>query len=611
MRRHHELPFGAEPTGDGVRFRLWAPRAKDVAVRLEGLVEAIPMNPEPDGWFSVTTDQAGPGSRYRYIIDGAAYPDPASRFQPAGVHGTSEVIDPRTHDWHDTGWHGRAREELVIYELHVGAFSPSGDFAGAVAHLDDLAELGVTAIELMPIAEFPGKRNWGYDGVQWFAPASCYGRPEQLKALVEACHARGLAVLLDVVYNHFGPEGNYLHAIAPDFFTERHHTPWGAAIDYAGPRSRAARDFVLHNALYWLEEFHFDGLRLDAVHAVFDDSEPDIISELAETVRRRMTGREVHLTLENDHNEAHRLGPLPNPPPHAGEGGVGAARYSAQWDDDVHHALHVLLTGETQGYYADYAEMPAEHLGRALATGFAYQGEPSPYRQGKRRGEPSDQLPATAFVPFLQNHDQIGNRPFGTRIAALASEPLVHAAAAIVLLSPQIPLLFMGEEWGSRRPFLFFCDFAPPLDEAVRQGRRREFAHFPEFADPTAQQLIPDPTAEETFALSRLDWSERSGETHARWLARYYRLLAIRRREIVPRLREMAPGGRYRMLGPKALRVDWTLGDGVGLLLLANFGDAPVSLGKPVDDDLVYCSGATPGSELAPACAAFLLRRPS
>jgi maltooligosyltrehalose trehalohydrolase len=633
MRRHHELPFGAELTSDGVRFRLWAPRAKQVAVSLEdaetsphpegvpprqryhnsppplageggsprerraggGPAEAIPMSPEPDGWFSLTTAEARTASRYRYIVDGAAYPDPASRYQPAGVHGASEVIDPGAHDWQDAEWQGRPREELVIYELHLGAFSPGGDCAGTVMHLDELAELGITAIELMPIAEFPGRRNWGYDGAQWFAPASRYGRPEALKALVGACHARGLAVLLDVVYNHFGPEGNYLHAIAPDFFTERHHTPWGAAINYAGPRSRAVRDFVLHNALYWLEEFHFDGLRLDAVHAIFDDSEPDIITELADTVRRRITGREVHLILENDHNEAHRL----------------ARGFSAQWNDDVHHALHVLLTGETEGYYADYAEMPAEHLGRALATGFAYQGEPSPYRQGKRRGEPSHHLSATAFVSFLQNHDQIGNRPFGDRIAALASEPLLHAAAAIVVLSPQIPLLFMGEEWGSLRPFLFFCDFAPPLDEAVRQGRRREFAHFPEFADPEAQQRIPDPTAGETFARSRLDWSERNGAAHARWLDRYRRLLAIRRREIVARLHGMAPGGRYRILGPMALRVEWTLGDGSELVLLANFSDVPVSLGGLVDGDLVYCSGKAPDSELAPACAAFLLRRPS
>ncbi|HYU12410.1 MAG TPA: malto-oligosyltrehalose trehalohydrolase, partial [Stellaceae bacterium] len=507
----------------------------------------------------------------------------------------SEMIDPAAYDWHDTDWHGRAREELVIYELHLGAFSPSGDFTGAGAQLDELAELGVTAIELMPIAEFPGRCNWGYDGVQWFAPASCYGRPAELKSLVEACHAHGLAVLLDVVYNHFGPEGNYLHPLVPDFFTERHHTPWGAAINYAGPRSRPVRDFVLHNALYWLEEFHFDGLRLDAVHAIFDDSERDIIAELAETVRHRITGREIHLILENDHNEARRL----------------VRGYSAQWNDDVHHALHVLLTGERQGYYSDYADAPVEHLGRALATGFAYQGEPSPYRQGKPRGERSDHLPATAFVSFLQNHDQIGNRPFGDRIAALAPEPLVHAAAAIVLLSPQIPFLFMGEEWGNLRPFLFFCDFAPPLDEAVRQGRRREFSHFPEFADPAAQARIPDPTAEETYAQSRLDWSERDGETHARWLDRYRRLLAIRRREIVPRLRSMAPGGRYRMLGPAALRVEWTLGDRSELLLLANFADAPVFLDKPVQGDLLYCSGKTPGAELVPACAAFLLRRPT
>src|SRR5438105_1656400 len=487
MRRHHELPFSAELTADGVRFRLWAPRARKVELLLEAPpIPALPMIAEPGGWFSLTIGRAGAGSRYRYAVDGAVYPDPASRHQPEGVHGASEVIDPEAYEWRDADWRGRPRHELVIYELHLGAFSERGDFTGAIAHLDHLVELGVTAIELMPIAECPGRRNWGYDGVQWFAPSARYGRPEELKALVDACHARRVAVLIDVVYNHFGPEGNYLHAIASDFFTERHHTPWGAAINYDGPRSPLVRDFVLHNALYWLEEFHLDGLRLDAVHAILDQSAPDILTELAETVRQHITDRPVHLVLENDRNEARRLG----------------RDYAAQWNDDLHHALHVLLTGETRGYYGDYAECPIEQLGRALATGFAYQGEPSEHRHGHPRGEPSAHLPATAFVSFLQNHDQIGNTPFGTRIGANAPEELVHAAAAIVLLSPQIPLLFMGEEWASRRPFPFFCDFAPPLDEAVRQGRRREFAHFPEFADPDAQQLIPDPTAAATFAAA-------------------------------------------------------------------------------------------------------------
>ncbi len=275
MNRRHELPFGAEVRSGGVRFRLWAPRASAVSLRLEGERPAdIPMVEEPDGWFTLTTASAGPGSRYRYVVDGAAYPDPASRHQPDGVHGPSEVVDPQAYDWADLDWRGRRWEEVVLYELHVGAFSESGDFAGASRHLDDLCRLGVTAVELMPIAEFPGGRNWGYDGVFLFAPSSRYGRPEALKALVDACHARGLAVLLDVVYNHFGPEGNYLPAIAPDFFTERRHTPWGAAIDFAGQRCRPVRDFFIGNALYWLEEYHFDGLRLDAVHAIFDDSVP-------------------------------------------------------------------------------------------------------------------------------------------------------------------------------------------------------------------------------------------------------------------------------------------------------------------------------------------------
>ena len=598
----HELPFGAELVGDRVRFRLWAPRASAVSLLLEGADRGeLAMQAEPGGWFSLTTDRAGAGTRYRYVVDGMAVPDPASRFQPDGVHGASEVIDPNAYRWQDTGWPGRAWEEFVIYELHLGTFSPSGDFAGAVGRLDYLRQLGITAVELMPIGEFAGCRNWGYDGVQFYAPASCYGRPEDLKALVDACHARGLAVLLDVVYNHFGPEGNYLPAIAPDFFTERHHTPWGAAIDYDGPSSRPVRDFVIQNALYWLEEFRFDGLRLDAVHAIADDSTPDILVELAETVRSRITDREVHLTLENDRNEARRLG---------WHRDRDLARgYSAQWNDDLHHALHVLLTGEASGYYADYADCPALHLGRALATGFAFQGEPSLYRGGTFRGEPSYDLPPTAFVSFLQNHDQIGNTPFGTRIEARAPEPLLHAAVAIVLLSPQIPMLFMGEEWASKRPFQFFCDFGPPLAEAVRQGRRLEFAQFAEFSDAAARETIPDPTEEATFAASRLDWSEPSAPAHARWLDRYRHLLDLRWRLIVPRLRGMTPGGSYELLGPKAVRVEWSLGDGSALRLLANFGEAPAPLVEPIEpESTVYCSGpVVADTKLAPACAAFFL----
>lgn len=600
MRRHHRLPFGAEVVPQGVRFRLWAPRATGVSLALEGgEAAAIPMRQEPNGWWTVTTERAAAGTRYRYRVDGGDYPDPASRYQPDGVHGASEVVDPGAHRWSDASWRGRPWEEIVIYELHLGTFSESGDFAGAISRLDDLVALGVTAIELMPIAQFPGKRNWGYDGVQLYAPASAYGRPEDLKTLVEACHARGLAMLLDVVYNHFGPEGNYLHVVAPDFFTERHHTPWGAAINYDGAASRPVRDFMIENALYWLEEYHFDGLRLDAVHAILDDSDPDILTELAQTVRRAITDRPVHLVLENDRNGARRL---------RRQNGLPVL-YNAQWNDDLHHVLHVLATGRTSGYYGDYAETPIALLGRALSSGFVYQGQPSPYRGGEARGEPSGHLPPTAFVAFLQNHDQIGNTPFGERITEDAPEALIHVAVAIVLLSPQVPLLFMGDEWATRRPFMFFCEFEPELAEAVREGRKREFAQFAEFGEAAAQGRIPDATAESSFAACRLDWPAREQEPHRTWLDRYRRMLRLRREAIAPRLAGIGPGGAFRQLGAAALHAEWTLGDGARLLLLANFGAEAVPLDDaPPGETLLYGTGPEPPrGEIAPASAAFYL----
>jgi malto-oligosyltrehalose trehalohydrolase len=597
MHRHHELPFGAEPLAAGVRFRLWAPRANAVSLLLEE-GSRIPMDSEPGGWFRLTTAAARPGARYRYLVDGQAFPDPGSRYQPEGVHGPSEVVDPEGYDWCDLGWRGRLWDEIVLYELHLGTFSNSGDFAGAVRHLDHIVELGATAVELMPIAEFPGRRDWGYDGVFLYAPASTYGRPEDLKRLVEACHARGLAILLDVVYNHFGPEGNYLPAIASDFFSDRHQTPWGAAIDFSRPCNRPVREFFLNNALYWLEEFHFDGLRFDAVHAIFDESEPDIISEIGQTIRRRIADRDIHLVLENDRNQARYL--------HRADGrGPG---YEAQWNDDLHHVLHVLVTGDSSGYYADYAADPAIHLGRALAEGLAYQGEPSLFRGGGPRGEPSGELPPTAFVGFMQNHDQVGNHPFGTRIAARAKDAALHAGITIVLLSPQIPMLFMGEEWASVRPFAFFCDFEPGLRDSVREGRRREFTHFPEFQNAAERERIPDPNALSTFEMSRLDWAEPSQEPHARWLALYRRLLALRAQEIIPRLAGIPPfAGSYQVLGPRAVLVEWRLGDGSCLLLLANFGDDAVPVpGTFAEGRMVY-SSAEPGASRS---ATFFLTEP-
>ncbi len=567
-RSAHDMPFGAQLlAGGGVRFRLWAPEAGRVTLLLDGGAACeVPLAGHDDGWHEAVIAEAGAGSRYRFRIDGGlAVPDPASRFQPEDVHGPSEVIDPRAFRWTCADWRGRPWEEAVLYELHIGTFTPEGTFRAAIGRLDAIAELGVTVLELMPVADFPGERDWGYDGVSLFAPESAYGRPEDLKALIDAAHARGLMVFLDVVYNHFGPEGNYLGVYAQSFFDAARHTPWGAAIDFSSPGKAPVRRFFIENALYWIEEFRFDGLRLDAVHAIADPSVPDIIEDLGAEVRTRVApGRHVHLVLENDDNIARYLAGGAPRPEHP---------YEAQWNDDIHHALHVLLTGETRGYYVDYAETPAHHLARCLAEGFAWQGEASPFREGARRGEPSGTLPPTAFVSFLQNHDQIGNRAFGERLAALAPPAAVRAGLAVLLLAPSPPMLFMGEEWGSRRPFLFFCDLGDDLQVAVREGRRREFARFPEFADPQARARIPDPTAPETFLSSKLDWAEAGVPEHAAMRAFTRGLLHLRHRVLIPRLRGLQGGsGRILATHGAAFAVAWTLGDGSRLALVANLG---------------------------------------
>lgn len=574
----HRMPFGAESLSDGsVRFRLWAPAADQVVLRLfDGGDESdLGMNSAGDGWFELTTASAHPGMHYAFRIAGErvdgqhTVPDPASRFQPADVHDPSEIIEPDDFRWPDgEPWRGRPWEEAVCYELHIGTFSPEGTFAGAAKRLDQLADLGVTALELMPVAAFPGQRNWGYDGVLPFAPDASYGRPEDLKALVQAAHDRGLMVLLDVVYNHFGPEGNYLHLYAPRFFNEEHQTPWGAAINFDGPDSRTVRDFFIHNALYWLEEYRFDGLRLDAVHAIADDSEPDILTELADAVQKQFGHRRlVHLVLENDSNEARYLARRPN--------GM-AYWYRAQWNDDFHHAAHVLMTGEEDGYYADYSEEPARHLARCLAEGFAYQGDPSPFRDGARRGEPSAGLPPSAFINLLQNHDQIGNRAFGERIASLAVPEALRALSAVMLLAPSPPLLFMGQESMTETPFLFFCDFGDDLADSVTEGRRREFQRFERFADPEAREAIPDPNSLATFERCRLDWEALEGDPrHREWLHFHQELLQLRQREIVPRLTGIEPGqSRFEVFATRAIQVQWRLGDGAALTLTVNLSDS-------------------------------------
>ncbi|HYC02097.1 MAG TPA: malto-oligosyltrehalose trehalohydrolase [Azospirillaceae bacterium] len=547
-RRAHAMPFGAEVREDGrVRFRLWAPSHEAVRLEIDG--EEVELEREEGGWHGLTTDRAKPGSRYRFVLpDGLKVPDPASRHQPEDIHGPSEVIDPRDFSWRDTAWKGRPWEEAVVYEMHVGAFTPEGTFRAAIDRLDHLVQLGVTAIEVMPVADFPGARNWGYDGVLLYAPDASYGRPEDFKAFVDAAHQRGLMVMLDVVYNHYGPEGNYLHAISPAFFTEKHHTPWGAAVNFDDTGSEIVREFVVHNALYWIEEFHLDGLRLDAVHAIMDSGPRHLLEELAERVRAS-TDRPVHLVLENEENQASRL---------ERDGDNKPRQFSAQWNDDVHHVLHVGVTGESAGYYGDYHGQP-EKLARALAEGFAFQGEVMPYR-GHERGEPSGRLPPTAFVNFLQNHDQVGNRAFGDRITDTASPDAVRAAAATYLLAPQIPMIFMGEEWASAKPFPFFADFGPELSDAVREGRRKEFARFPEFQDPETRERIPDPTAEGTFLSAKLDWEALSEERHAHWLDWYRRVIEVRKAEIVPHLSQATSGGQWEVIGGRGVLVRWPLG---------------------------------------------------
>ncbi len=612
MKRSHHMPFGAEPITGGVSFRLWAPAAKKVDLCIEGpeSTALLAMAAQGDGWFKLETEQAAVGSLYRYRInDEVQVPDPASRFQPRDVHGPSAVINPLAFEWQDEKWIGKPWEEAVIYEVHVGAFTAEGSFRALEARLDYLLELGITALELMPIADFPGRWDWGYDGVSLFAPDSCYGRPEALKSLVQAAHARGLMIFLDVVYNHFGPEGNYIHCYALDFFTERHHTPWGAAINFDGDNAPWVRQFFIHNALYWLEEYHFDGLRLDAVHAIKDDSQPDILEELSETVARTLgQQRAVHLVLENDNNAARYLSRKPNGQPRW---------YVAQWNDDIHHALHVLATGETRGYYLDYADKPIAHLERCLQDGFDFQGQRSPHRGGQTRGEPSRNLPPSAFVAFFQNHDQIGNRAFGERINKLATPEAVQALTAFLLLSPFPPLLFMGQEWGSQQPFPFFCDFSEDLAPSVREGRRREFAHFPEFSDSAARARIPDPMAQETFESGVLDWEQAADPTGKQWLELYRHLLQIRHREIIPRLAGIArTQGESMLLGERALQAQWRLGDQSQLILLANLGVTPTLLeALPAGERLfVTSAGAAQGLSqgvLPPWSVIWFLKKPA
>jgi malto-oligosyltrehalose trehalohydrolase len=604
VHRMHSMPFGAELRDGRGRFRIWAPAQSALTLVIEGRTP-IPMQSVAGGWHECIV-KAEAGTQYRFALsDGTLVPDPASRYQPHDVQGPSELIDAQAYRWSTPGWRGRRWEDAVVYELHLGTFTPRGTFNAAIEKLDYLASLGITAIELMPIADFPGQRNWGYDGVLPFAPDATYGRPEDFKAFVDAAHARGLMVLLDVVYNHFGPIGNHLRAYAPEFFTDRHKTPWGDAINYDGHRSTPVREFVIHNALYWIDEYCLDGLRLDAVHAIVDTSPKHVIVELAERVRALAAAqrREVHLVLENEANCARFLERTAD----------GRARCgTAQWNDDVHHCLHVAATGETSGYYEDYPE-PRRMLGRGLTEGFVYQGEASAHQGGRRRGEPSGHLPAAAFVNFIQNHDQIGNRAFGERLTQLATPEAARAVAAIYLLCPATPMLFMGEEWGSLRPFNYFCDL-PQLATAIREGRRKEFARFPEFASPTAREAIPDPNDTATFNSARLEWRELEDPRHSQCLEWYRSVLALRHETLRPLFRNVPVSSSFTLFGSVGLRVSWRFAHAVGLCLLANLGRERVEVPRPAGE-IIFAQGMkaderTGTLQLDPWAVVWCLSRP-
>jgi maltooligosyltrehalose trehalohydrolase len=560
-RSAFETSWGAIMKGDSAaRFRLWAPAKHEVSlIAVERGIE-MPMRPTGEGWFDIETAEVAVGDGYCFrFADGTTVPDPAARSQVGDVHGPSRLVNPNAYQWRCATWPGRPWEEAVIYELHVGTFAPAGTFDGVIGKLEHLQRVGVTAIELRPVGQFAGARGWGYDGVLPYAPHTTYGGPEGLKRLVDRAHERNLMVLLDVVYNHLGPVGNYLPLYAPTFFDPRKQTPWGPSIAWDRP---PVRQFFLENALYWLEEFKIDGLRLDAASHLGDG----VLLELACAVRQRITGRQVHLCLEDSRNQVRLYQRDANSRPR---------HFTAGWNDDVHHAAHVLATSETDGYYGDYPR-PAPMLARALAEGYAYQGERSTYRGGDGRGERSAGLPPSAFIDFLQNHDQIGNRPLGERLPTL-DPSTTDVLTALLLLSPHIPLLFMGQEWGERRPFYFFTDFTGELGASIAELRCEEFKGWRGFAEAAALGTIPHPNAPSTFAASALDWRVPEEPAHARQLAFTASLLDIRARDIVPRLGGMCGNsGAFEMLGERAFHISWWLGDGTRLTALANFGEVPV-----------------------------------
>ena len=598
------LPMGAEVLPDGVSFRVWAPAARAVEVEIHGPdgVAAYPLAGPTDGTFEGFVPGIGAGTLYKFRLDGgASYPDPYSRYQPQGVHGPSAVVDPAAYEWHDDGWQGLAPEGLVIYECHVGTYTPHGTFDALAEELPEIARVGVNAVQLMPVAEFPGRWNWGYDGVDLFAPTRAYGGPEGLKRLVDAAHRLGIGIILDVVYNHLGPDGNYLRAFSPTYFTDRYQTPWGEAFNYDGEGSWGMREYVVQNACYWLNEYHVDGLRLDATHAIFDSSPVHILRELATRARASLPpGRRVVLIAEDHNNDVRLI----HPPE---DGGYGM---DIVYADDFHHEVRVTLTGEREGYYVDYVG-GAERLAKAIKEGFLYQGEESAYF-GRPRGTKTTQEPARQFLFFIQNHDQVGNRAFGDRLNHAVDSGHFAVASALLLLSPETPLIFMGQEFAASQPFLYFTDHEPGLGKLVTEGRRREFSRFSAFSDPNRRDQIPDPQAETTFRLSKLNLQERVRHGGAYRL--YRDLLALRRRDPVF-CRQDRENLRAAALAPNVLAIHrWH--EQEHRLILANVGGAMAVAVEgeellrdlPEDSRVLVWSSATPDYGTAPTAPPLGLR---
>jgi maltooligosyltrehalose trehalohydrolase len=595
--------FGPEITPHGVVFNLWAPSADSVEL-MEAGRPARRMPKDADGWYQVLSSSAHKGTRYQFRINGdLLVPDPASRFQPEDVGSPSEVFDAAVLRDPEP-FLGRPWQDMVIYELHVGAFTEDGTFEGVESKLEYLKTLGVTAVELMPLNDVPGGRNWGYDGVLLFAPNARYGRPEDLKRLVSAAHSIGIVVYLDVVYNHFGPQLNYLHSYAKPFFSARHTTGWGPAVNLEGRDGGFVRQFLIENALMWLGDYGFDGLRLDAVHALRDDSETHFLVELAETLRSRFPKRHIHLMLENEANQANLLRRAAGVTP----------LYDAQWGDDFHNALHVLLTGETEGYYKAFADKPLWHLTRALTDGFSYQGEIFPLHQ-RARGEKSSHLPPQAFVFFAQNHDQIGNRAMGDRLSVLVDPAKLELALVLLLLNPHIPMLFMGEEAGAKTPFLFFTDWSGEIAELTRQGRRKEFARFKSFSSPEAQRQIPDPSDERTFLASKLDWNAMQDPESAAWVRLTSDLIALRRERVLPLIREGIRQAESSMIGQKdgsgGIDVSWHTTKGNILRIIANFSDRSLAMPNLGKGETIWPRDEMTRLLLRPAEILVRLERPA